>query len=346
MGMAGGEERQQRQSGHGGVGMAAGALAVPAQHVGFLAGAVGAGVPAAVGGLIVGEPFERGFHGGLGFGRAAVTLGHAGPVRGHAEAIGVGQRLRCVAASGRPAPALPGCQRAGRRGESARRGAAAGWRAGRPADPPALPAMRSDGVTIRGDCRPPAPGCGADCQSAPPASSPSLIRGRASGGWSKASGTSSDDGRTGRARGSSAKRSGDSGAPGGTAGAASRRWAGGASIAAADTPDAARPRRARRRLRPQRLGVGEGHVAERRIAGQPRVFGADQALRLRRLIGLSPLQFRALGLNGRVAGKDLPGLIARLGNRRRAGRRRRRTSRQGRRQAPPARPSPAAARRA
>ena len=99
--MAGAEKRQQRQSGHGRVGPAAGVLTVSAQHVGLLAGVVGSRVPAAVGGLIVGQPFQGGLDRGLGFGRAAVTLRHAGPIGRHAKPIGVGQRLLGIVAAGR-----------------------------------------------------------------------------------------------------------------------------------------------------------------------------------------------------------------------------------------------------
>ncbi len=102
-----------------------------------------------VGGLIVGQPFQSRFHGGLRLGRAAMTLYHVDPVGRHAKSIGVGHRLLSLVApaasggrqfhvgsdrgdrsqavfSARPA-ARPFLRQTGDRG----RGQTAGFRAGR-----------------------------------------------------------------------------------------------------------------------------------------------------------------------------------------------------------------------
>ena len=95
--VAGGEEGQQGQAGHAGVGLQPGVAAVVAVGPRLAAGLVLAGVPAAVGALVVGQPFQCGLHGGLGFRAAAAAACHADVVRGHAEFVGVGRAIAsCV----------------------------------------------------------------------------------------------------------------------------------------------------------------------------------------------------------------------------------------------------------
>ena len=90
MRVAGAQEGQEHQTGHGRCGVAARILSATAGHVVLFARLMGARVPTAVGRLIVGKPFEPGLYGGFRLGRATMTLCYAGPIGSHAEPISVG----------------------------------------------------------------------------------------------------------------------------------------------------------------------------------------------------------------------------------------------------------------
>ena len=85
--MAGTQEGQQRQTGHRGIGVRAGAAAILALHARLAARPLATRVPTAVGRLVVGKPAKRRADGRLGLGVAAVTAQHARPVGRHAKAI-------------------------------------------------------------------------------------------------------------------------------------------------------------------------------------------------------------------------------------------------------------------
>ncbi len=87
MRVPGAEESQQRQARQSGVGLGARAFAVVSVRERFAAGAMVAGIPAPVRGLVPGQPVERGVHRRLGLGGATVAFGDAQTVRSRALAI-------------------------------------------------------------------------------------------------------------------------------------------------------------------------------------------------------------------------------------------------------------------
>ena len=315
---------KQRQPGHGGVGAAAGPLTVSARHVGLLAGLMGARVPAAVGGLIVGQPSQRGFYRGLRLGRAAVTLRHAGTVGGHAEPIGVGHGLLAVVAAvatsrrqsqfwrGRmrpaaalscpPLPALD-CLAIAVTGLALLYAASA----------TTLPATRSTGFSRIGIAAAGSPTGSSDVGIGHFGQGHNLFqqrgrdvvrRGAGRRGWPV---VGQAFGRLWFLRIGHDRR-------GGIAALGGRRFDGrgpfarGRSLGRLDDG---------RRFRAEQFRLGQRHVIDGRSAGQLRILGADQALRLRRPIGLATLQFGALRRRDGLAGKYLPRLILHLGQQRR-----------------------------
>ena len=98
MGMAAGQKGQQGQAGNARVGLASGVLAVASLDAQFPAGAVLVGVPAAVVGLIIGQPVQGNLDGLFAFRSCAVLLGHSGAIGHYAELIKIGQRTSARAA--------------------------------------------------------------------------------------------------------------------------------------------------------------------------------------------------------------------------------------------------------
>ena len=88
MRMAGRQERQQRQSGHAGIGFQTGRESIAAGRLQLQTAAVLAGRPPSVGSLGAGQPFQRGPHCLFRFHRGPVALGNLRAVRGDAKAIG------------------------------------------------------------------------------------------------------------------------------------------------------------------------------------------------------------------------------------------------------------------
>ena len=318
MRVAGGEEGQQGQAGHGAIGPASGVLAIAAQHVGLLAGAVRSRIPTAIGVLIIGEPPKRGLHGGLGCCGAAAALRDAGPIRSHAKPIGVGHGLPPSSrgmpvseTSGEPEPPSPPPGRFSPEPTSGELDPVPSPAALPPLvepvpllEPSKLIAMRGAGfiriaaVAVRSN----APGSSLG--------SLSVMAGNGANCSSSDCGVSSDDTRTGRPGLSLARRSVSAAAFGIAGGAASRRCGGGgASIDAAGLAGDGS------RAASTAAGLGVKGFASanaiRSSAGSPgsrASSAAHQALGLGQGIALSPLQPRFFRLGRRVVGKDLPRL--------------------------------------
>ena len=301
---------------------------------GLLAGAVGARVPAAVGGLIVGEPFQRRPSRRPRFRPCRRGSRPRRPDRGHAEPIGVGQRLRrrCRRAASRRQSQLwsGAAMRPDDAASPARRVAAA--RMACPARPARLPYAASPAITFRRRTRPTGLSAawgdrpGADCRAGLHRHRRRSFCGSGTICCSNASGTSLDVGRAGWAGASSARRSGGSDvAYRAAGGAASRRWAGGASMAAADFARRSLGRADDgRRFRAERFGLGERHVIERpdrRATSDPRRGPGASAPPADRPC---PLQLPLFGRSDGIAGKTPPRADRSALDDQRPGRRRRR----------------------
>ena len=322
--------------------MAAGALAVLAQHRALLAGAVGTRVPTAVGRLGFGQPFQGGLHGGLGFGRAAAALRHAGTIGSDAQPIGFGQGLLGVVA--RPHRRR---QRDLRRADSRRfRIVRAGWLTG--GGFPGQAGKRRRGEPIR-DQRPRVAGRGGvfarvgRIGRAGSFAAQSLDRPEPCGGQGLCRLSCGGRERFGRvalahlgqrhdllqkrgghlvgrhARRLGRRLAGHTIRCGGNAWSGHRR--GVATLGGRGFDGRGRfvglLRLGHVDHRRQRFRVGHRHVLYGRIAGQFRVLGSHEAFRLDRFVGRSAFQLGWFGRGDGLTAEDLPRPFFSLGHRRR-----------------------------